>query len=87
MSSYTLEDLDAAIAESIGPRMWEVAQGPGFSRVLLIDRAATARFWAKTEEDINSYYLRVARADLEKSGCLQPLGGWNEETEGKEPWE
>lgn len=86
--AYTLEELDDAIAESVGPRAWEVHLGPGFSRPLMIDRAATQRWWDRRPEDECARVLREARHDMVTDGCLKPAEGWTPEAAGeKQSWE
>jgi hypothetical protein len=77
--SYTLDQLDDAIAESVGARAWQAAQGPGFCRPLMLDRAAQQRWWDKRSEDPNADVLREARQDLVTLGHLNPVDGFREE--------
>lgn len=86
--AYTLDDLDNAIANSIGPVAW-AATGPGdpgFCRPILMQRAAFQRWFDQRPEDGDSAVLREAYVDLAKDGCLRPVGGW-EDTTGEAPWE
>lgn len=83
--AYTLEELDDAIAESVGPAMWQGLSGPAFCRPIAMDRAATARWINQLPEDVNALVLREAYSDLRTHGHLRPTEWINEG--GKEPWE
>ncbi len=89
--AYSLEELDEAISESVGPAHWAGLTGPGFSRVTALDAAARARFWKQVPEDASSAILREAYGDLCHDGCLRPVGGWEPDDAhdggSKEPWE
>ncbi len=68
--SYTEEDVDNALANSLGPRWW-AANGPGnagFSRVIAMMRAAEARWFGEVPEDRDAEILREAWADLRDVG-------------------
>lgn len=68
--SYTEEDVDNALANSLGPRWW-AANGPGnsgFSRVIALMRAAEVRWFGGVPEDRDSEILREAWADLRDVG-------------------
>jgi hypothetical protein len=87
-TGYTLETLDEALAETLGPAAWAAVQGPGFCRPIELNRAAAVRFWKQMPEDENSHIIRLAWADLSRDGCLHPVGGWPNDEEGqKESWE
>ncbi len=88
-SGYTLDDLDNAIANSIGPAAWAAngSSSPGFCRPILMNNAAQARWWAKMPADEDERILRLAMADLASDGCLKPVGGWGDDEGKKEPWE
>lgn len=88
--AYTLEDLDDAIANSIGPAAWAAvgAGTSGFSRVMVMNKAAIERWFRKMPEDEDARVLREAYADLGKDGCLRPSDGWGDDEQGgKEAWE
>lgn len=78
---YTLEDLDNALANSLGPIAWHV-QGPGnpgFCRPILMRDAAGQRWFRDLREDEDSAILREAWDDLSKHGYLKPTDGWDGE--------
>lgn len=87
--AYTLDDLDNAIANSIGPAAWSVVGrgNPGFCRPVLMNNAATQRWWQEMPVDDDDRILREAMADLASDGCLKPSDGWGDEEGTKEPWE
>ncbi len=68
--AYSEEDVDNALANSLGPRWW-AANGPGnagFSRVIALMRSAEVRWFSEMPEDRDSEILREAWADLRDVG-------------------
>ena len=74
--AYTLDELDEALAESLGPRVWAAWKDTYLSRPQILERAASSRFWRQIPEDRNSEVMREAWRDLSDTGCLHPSGGW-----------